>query len=169
MTWRSSPDDDADARRALEPVPREVPARPREHPVPRRRQGRHVRHLAAGHEAGRDAVGQPEQLPQPLERDLLDDAGTRRRSDQAGVLIPGRREPVGGDGSRQRAADDEAEEAARRHRHDPRLGRLDQLGDDLRRVRRVLGQRAAERGPSSSTDACGGTGRSSSEPMNCDA
>ena len=139
--------EDADARCALEPVACEVPACPREDPVPRRRQGCHVRHLAAGHEAGRDACRKQEQLAQPLEHDLLDDARARRRPDQAGVLIPGRGEPVRGDGDRQRAPDDEAEEPARRHRHDPRLGRFDQLGDDLRRVGCVLRQRAAERGP----------------------
>ena len=105
-------DDDPDPRRALEPVPREIPARPLEDPVPRRCQRRHVGHLATGHEARRDTGREPQQLLQPCERDLLDDSGTRRRPDLGGVLIPGRGEPVGCDGSRQRAADDEAEEAA---------------------------------------------------------
>ena len=59
-------------------------------------------------------VGQAEQLAQPCERDLLDDAGARRRSTyEAGVLIPGRGEPVGRKRSRQRAADDEAEDSGR--------------------------------------------------------
>ena len=68
-----------------------VPAGRREHVVPRGGERGHVRHLAAGDEAGRDAVGQAEQLGEPRERDLLDDRGARPADEEAGVLIPGRR------------------------------------------------------------------------------
>ena len=71
-----------------------------EHVLARSRERGHVRHLAAGDEAGGHPVRQAEQLAQPFECDLLDDAGARCRPDQARVLVPGRGEPVRRDAAR---------------------------------------------------------------------
>ena len=65
---------------------------------------------------------------------------------EAGVLVPGRGQPVRGDGRRGRAADDEAEEPAARRRHESRLGRRRPAPRSPRAgVRGPLGQRPAER------------------------
>jgi hypothetical protein len=106
---------------------------------------RDVRHLAAGDERGGGVRGQAEQLAQPPGRNLLDDRGTRAGGDEARILVPGRGEPVGGERSRQRAADDEAEVAAGRDADDPGLGRCDQLGEDLLRSDRLVPERDGER------------------------
>ena len=57
---------------------------------------------------------------------------------QAGVLVPGADEPVGGQRGRVGAADHEAEEAARRRRGQPGLARPRQVVDDVRRGRRSV-------------------------------
>ena len=61
-----------------------------------------VRHLTAGDESERGGLGQAEQLLQPGAGDLLDDACRGHRERLSGVLIPGGREPVGGDRRRNR-------------------------------------------------------------------
>ena len=78
-------------------------------------------------------AGQPEQVEQPARRPPPRPrpcAGVSRA--QPGVLVPGADQPVGGQRGRVRAADDEAEEAARRHRGQPRLARRGEQVDDLR-------------------------------------
>ena len=91
-------DEDADARCALEPVALRGPSPPRART--RCRAAASAVMCAIWQPVTKPAetpAGKQEQLAQPLERDLLDDAGARRRPDQAGVLIPGRGEPVGGE------------------------------------------------------------------------
>ena len=88
------------------------PALVGQHPVTGGGQRRDVRHLAAGDEGIRRLLRQAEQVLQPVGDDLLDDRGRRRAGVGAGVLIPGRGQPVGGDRDRDPTADDPAEEAA---------------------------------------------------------
>ena len=117
----------------------------------------------AGH-----AVGQAEQLAQPGERHLLHHRRARPGGDEARVLVPGRRQPVGRERRRQRAADHEAEVASARHRDDARLRPGDQLRDDLRRLAarsRAAGRREPRAAPrpkrrreSAARRACPGTG-----------
>ena len=108
-------DDDADPRRALEPVARDDPSRPRARTWCRAAASAVM--CAIWQPVTKPAetpAGQPQQLAQPAERDLLDDAPRSATAPiEAGVLIPGRGQPVGRDRGRQRAADDEAEVAAR--------------------------------------------------------
>ena len=91
--------------------------------------------------------GQPEQLQQPPARDLLHHRRGRRGDRAEGVLVPRRREPVGRQRRRQRAAGHEPEVARARRGDEPRRRvareRLDHLLGRLARRR----QRAAERRP----------------------
>ncbi len=94
----------------------------RQHAVAGGGQGREVGHRGAGHEPDARAGGQAEQLDQPAAGDLLGDRGRRREDVQAGVLVPGRGQPVGAERGRQAAADHEAE-VARARRWPPARGR----------------------------------------------
>ncbi len=114
--------EDADARRALEPVGVHVPAGAGKHVVASREQRGHMSHLAAGHKGRRDAVGQAQQLGQPGARHLLHDCCARAGGVEARVLVPGRRQPVRRDRDRQATADHETEVAAARDPDDARLG-----------------------------------------------
>jgi hypothetical protein len=139
--------EDADPRRAGEPVAPDVPAGVVQHLPARRRERGHVRELAAGHESGRDALGQAEQVAQPVDRHLLRDRGRGTGGVEPRVLIPDRREPVRCGGGGNAAADHEAEEAPARHADDAGIRGGGELGDDLLRIERPLGERPAERRP----------------------
>ncbi len=115
-------DDHADRRRSHEALALHVPAGVGEHPVAGGRQRGHVRHLAARDEGERRVARQPEEVDHPGAGDLLDRRDRRRRAGEAGVLVPRRHHPVGGERDRQRPADHEAEEARRAHRGDAGLG-----------------------------------------------
>ena len=114
--------EDRDGRRPGETVRLHVPADALEHGVASRGETRHVCHLAPGDEGERRGRRDPEQLLEPLARDLLDDRRRRAADDEARVLIPRRRQPVGREGGRERPADDEAEVAPARHADDAGLG-----------------------------------------------
>jgi hypothetical protein len=135
----------AHARRAGQAVAPDVPADRVEHMEAGRREPGDVRHLRACDEADRRLRRQAEQLDEPLPRDLLDNRGGRAADVEAGVLVPGRGEPVGRERGRQRAADHEAEVAAAPHRDDSGLGAGGQVVEHLLRIERLLGQRPAER------------------------
>ena len=137
-------DEDANRRRAGQAVAVDVPAGFGEHVLAGGRERGDVRHLAAGHERERCAVGDAEQLLQPRARDLLDDRCRWTGYVQAGVLIPGGGEPVGGERSRDRAADHEAEVATAWDGDHTRVDPRDELLDHARWVRRLLGQRPSE-------------------------
>jgi hypothetical protein len=136
----------ADARAAREPVARDVPACAFEHAVARGRERRHAAHLGAGYESDRRIRGQSEQLADPLAHDLLDDRRRRSGDVEPGVLVPCRREPVGGERGREAAADDEAEVPPARNRDEAGLRRRGQLLDDLFRVERLFLEPHAEQG-----------------------
>lgn len=108
------------------------------------REASDVCHLAPGDEPARDTGRQAEQLAQPLHRDVFDDGRARARRVEASVLIPDRREPVGSDRRRVRAAHHEPEKASARHPGDARLGYLDEISDEFQRLDARLGQRTAE-------------------------
>jgi hypothetical protein len=148
-------DDQPHARRTDQPVPLDVPSGLCQHPVPRRRERGHVRHLTARDERERRVRRQPQQVDQPSARDLLHGGCRRSRTRQPGVLIPRAHHPVGCDGHRQRAADDEAEVARRPHRGDARLGVGDQLVEHSARVDGRLGQDAFQRAPNGRRAALG--------------
>ena len=93
------------------------------------------------------SVGQPQQLTEPVDADLLDDRCRGAGDVQARVLVPRGREPVGGERCGDAAADHEAEVAPARDGDGAGVGLGRELVDDGRGVRRLLGQRAAERRP----------------------
>ncbi len=133
-----------DRGRSGQSVALEVPAGVRQHRVPRGGEAGRLGHLAAGGEREGRVVRDAEELLQPAAHDLLDDRGGRAACVQAGVLVPGRGEPVGGESRRHGAADDEAEVAAARNRDDAGSGRFGELLDDCHRIGRSVRQRAAE-------------------------
>ena len=133
-------------RCAGESVGRGVPARSLEHAVPRRGEAGEVRHRGAGDEADGGARGQPEQLQQPGRRDLLDADHARGGVAHAGVLVPGRDEPVGGQRGGQGRAHDPAEEPAGGVRHEAGLDGGGEPVDDLGGRAAVRRERGAEPG-----------------------
>ena len=137
-------DDDAHRRRAVETAVCELPAERVQHVLTRGCECRDVRHLAAGHERVRHAPGKLEQLAQPLACNLLDDRCRRRRCEQAGVLVPRRRHPVGGERSRQRAAEHEPEPPSAGHARDAGIRIGHELLEHLARVDRLVLQRTHE-------------------------
>ena len=135
-------DEDADGRRAGQPVLLDVPARAREHAVAGGGEPDQVRHRRAGHEADAGVAREPERLEQPARGDVLH-GGARGRDDAAEVrAVPGRDEPVGGDRHGQRAAGHEAE-VARARRSRPSRARA----------------RPARSSTSSASSPCSGSGR----------
>ena len=164
------PGDHADQRRAVQAVTLYIPSNTGKEVVTGRGETGEVSHLPAGDESERGALGQAEQLLQPSSGDLLDDSRRGRRERQTGVLIPGRREPVGRDCRRNGPADDEAEEPSARRGQQARIGVASKLLDDLERVRGLLWQGTAKRGPQL-VDRCLGPHRSlfeRVEELGCD-
>lgn len=137
-------DEDADTRSAAEPVALDIPTCPLEHGVPSSSEARDMCHLTAGHEGKRGRRGEPEKLLEPLAGDLLDDGSCGPADDEAGVLIPGARQPVRRERGGQRAADDEPEVAAARNRDHPSVGRSGKRFDHGQRIDRYGRQRAAD-------------------------
>ena len=104
-------DEHVDGRRADQAALLHVPARRRAAPRGAPPPGGRVRPLPAGDEADARALRQPEQVDDPAPAHLLDHSRGGREHLEAGVLVPGRGHPVRRHGHRQRAADDEPEEA----------------------------------------------------------
>ena len=91
--------------------------------------------------------GQPEQLRHPSAGNFLRDGAGWRHDVETGVLVPGRREPVGRHGGRQRTAGDESEIARTGGGHETGFGGTRQLIDDGQRLGGAVGQGNAERLP----------------------
>ena len=68
-----------------------------------------IRHVGAGDEADARVAREPQQIDQPFAGDLLRDRCRRRHHVQPRVLIPRRRQPLGGRRRGQRAAGHEPE------------------------------------------------------------
>ena len=120
-------DDNGDRRRTDESILLDVPASPLEYGVASGGDRREIRHRRPGHEAEAGALGQPERVDQPARGHLLDDRRRRRQRVEAGVLVPGARQPIGREGRGHATADDKPEVA--------RPGRPDQPGLDIGRQR----------------------------------
>ncbi len=135
-----------DRRGACEPALLDVPARPLENGMTRCGEARHVRELAARDERERRRPGDAEQVLEPLARNLLDHGGRRTADDEACVLVPRRREPVGRERGRQRSSDHEPEVAPARNGDDASLRGIREGFDDLCWITRAVGQRPPESG-----------------------
>jgi hypothetical protein len=146
-------------RRPPQPGRLQVPAGPAQHLAQGDGQPGEVGHLGAGDQTHRHPGGQAEQLGQPGPGHLLDHAGRRAEHVEGGVLVPGRGEPVGGQGRRAGAADHEPEVAAAAGRDHARFGGGGQLGHHLAGVQRPLRQRPPRAARSSARPARLGTGR----------
>jgi hypothetical protein len=70
---------------------------------------------------------------------LLDRSRQRRVSIERAVLVPRRRQPISGEGDRQRTANHETEVSWSRRRYHRAIGELRELLDDLRRIVTALG------------------------------
>ncbi len=105
-------DKDGNRRRAEEALALEVPAGVAQDLCARGGEGGDVGHLCAGGEAAAAGGGQAENFKEPAEDDVFEIGGDRRKIEERGVLIPGDGDPVGGDGDRERAAEDAAEVAS---------------------------------------------------------
>lgn len=89
-------DDDVDGRRAEKSVVFDIPALPREQRVARGDEAGEVGHRRAGDERAGDAGRQLQQVPKPVERDVLEHCCGRRHHAKRRVLIPGRGQDVCG-------------------------------------------------------------------------
>src|ERR1700686_3330375 len=99
-----------------------------------------VRHLASGHESETGVAGKIEELEQPLACDLFDHRHRGRRHEDAAVLIPRRRQPIGSNGDRQRAADHKSEVAWPGTADDSSIGAAHQTIDHRGRALPVVAQ-----------------------------
>ncbi len=162
-------DEHPDPRRPGQPVGGDLPACLVQHRVPRGGQAGEVGHRGAGDEADPAACGQPEHVEQPALRHVLDRGERGCRQEQARVLVPGADQPVGGQGRRVRAADDEPVEPARRHRGEAGLAGPGEEVDDLRRFCRAVRQAGAERGGDLGHGGLrrDGPGSEAVEPLRC--
>ena len=127
-----------DARGAVEAVRLHVPAATRQQGVPGGGQAGEVGHLAAGGKGERGFGGNIEQRLQPGPGDLLHHRGSGRAGVGDGVLIPGRSQPVRGQGRRHGPADDPGEEPAAGAAQMPAARGLDQFVDHLCRRQAAL-------------------------------
>ena len=157
-------DDHPHPRRTGEPVGADVPALAPQHLSAGRGQAGEVGHRGSGGVADRAGGGEPQQVEQPGAGHVLHGRVGRSQVAQAGVLVPGAGQPVGGQRCRVAPADDHPVEAPGRHRGQAGLARTRPAGRRPRWRRWVRsGSSVPSRATISSTDACGGTGRSSSE------
>jgi hypothetical protein len=101
-------DQQANRRRARQSARLDVPSDLREDMVARGGEAGRVGHLAAGGDGKRRAGRQAEQVGEPPAHDLLGHGGRGRSDVGEPVLVPRRGHPVGGQGGRERAAEDEA-------------------------------------------------------------
>ena len=140
-------DEDANRRAARQTSFFYRPAAIGQHFVPGRRQRCEMGHLAAGDERVRGVLRQTEDVFQPLRDHLFNDGGRGRAGVGRGVLVPGRGQPVGGDGDRDSTADHPAEEAAAGTVQEAVFGILGEFLDDLRPRQALGGELLVESGP----------------------
>ena len=143
---RLGPDQDANRRRAEQAVGLDVPAGFGEHAMARRGEAGEVGHLATGGQAHPCVSRQAEEVQQPLTRDLLRNGCRRTDREAAPVLVPHRRQPVGGDRRVQGAPDDEAEVPRALRPHQTGIRSRSQLLDHLERGPRPIVEADAQRG-----------------------
>src|SRR5689334_3712362 len=79
-----------------------------------RRQTDHVRHLRTGHEREARARGQAEEVLEVAPGHFFDHAGSRAARVNPGILVPGRREPIGRESGWEAAANHPGEESPAR-------------------------------------------------------
>ena len=106
--------EDANRRCAGEALAGDVPSLSREHRMTRRGEGCDVRRLAARGESEAGVGRKVEKVFEPASAGLFDHGGSGAAGIDAGILVPGAGEPVGGERRRERASYDPAEEASSR-------------------------------------------------------
>ena len=134
------PDQNPNRRAAGQALCFDHPALIGQYSVARRGQRRDMRHLATGDECIRGMLRQTEQVFEPAGDHLFDNRGRRRTGVSAGILIPGRGQPVGGDRHRDRAADYPAEKAPTGAVQQAFFGIIRELVDHLQRWQAVISQ-----------------------------
>src|SRR4051812_27294044 len=114
--------------------------------MPRGGEAGDVGHLASGDEGEARGGRKAEDVLEPGAGDFFDDGGGGARGMEAGGLVPGAREPVGGEGGGDGAADDPAEEARTGRADDAAFDVADKVADDLGGVDARVGEGTAEAG-----------------------
>ena len=143
---RFSPDDQRDLRSPVETASLDIPALACEHGMAGSGEGDHVGETGTPRQTEAGIHGETEQVQHPLACQLFHRRGGGRGRVQDGVLVPGRRQPVGADGGRECPAEDEAEVARPAGRHQSRLDSLGHPSDDGVGGDAFVRQVAAERG-----------------------
>jgi hypothetical protein len=100
--------DHGDAWRPLQAVCFDIPPDAPQHLVPCRRQRRGIGHRRASHETNAGRRRKAEQVQQPAGRHMFHRRRSGRQHMKTRVLVPGGRQPLGGDGRRHTAARDKA-------------------------------------------------------------
>ena len=108
----------------------DVPPAARHEGVPRGRERGDVRHLRPGHEGEARVRRQGEERLEIRAADFLDDGRGWAAGVDAGVLVPRRREPIGGEGGGHGAADHPGEEPATGAPGEPTVDVGDEIVDD---------------------------------------
>ena len=103
---------DCERRCAKQTLRLNIPTRTGQQRMARGGKRREVRGSRTGDKPASAFRGQVEYLSQPAQGDIFESRIDRRGDDQAGVLIPGGRQPIGCNRHGQRTTDHEAEEAA---------------------------------------------------------
>ena len=119
---------------------------------------RRMRHLRAGDERERCRRRDAEQIFEPRPADIFDDRFSGRGDIRRRILIPGGRQPIGGQRHRQRPADHPTEKARIGGAKNTGFGMTDKVVDNVLRGGWRLRQRAAELGAQFS-NGCGGGDR----------
>src|SRR5581483_2862720 len=88
----------SDRWRPRQPLPLNIPAAFTQKPGTCGCQTRGVRHLAAGHQRERSVLRQPEQVFQPFTDSFFNNRRSGANGVHASVLVPGRSQPVRGQG-----------------------------------------------------------------------
>jgi hypothetical protein len=123
--------DDAQSRRARQSVTLHVPARTCKEGIAGRREAGDVPHLGTGDQGEARRRWQPQQLFEPHPADLLQHGLRRTGRHRRRVLVPGRRQPIGGKRGRRGAAHHPAEETTSGAPHNPSRTPGHELVDDL--------------------------------------
>ena len=137
-------DNDSNRRGTEETVGFDIPARSCQQSMSRRRERRKIREGSARGQRARGRLGNPEEGSQPAQHRVFEHDSRRRGRERECILIPGTREPIGGQGDRQRATVHETKESGTGARHGRRRTQLIEFSKHIEGIARSIRKRYVE-------------------------